>query len=138
LKTRAGTKTITLDNKDKAKELLKAIGIKPELKVVPIYAPPVEAPPAPPAKVIKPEKEEISKKEAEEKAKKEAEEFLRSEPKTIAAKPPPPPPAAAAAAAKPPPKPKSIITADLLKELEDKLSESIEVAKEMIKEFKTN
>jgi hypothetical protein len=50
MKTRAGTKTITLDNKDKAKELLKAIGIKPDLKVaVPVYAPPTaEAPPATP------------------------------------------------------------------------------------------
>ena len=49
MKTRAGTKTITADNKEKAKELLKAIGIKPELKVVvPVYAPPpAEAAPPP-------------------------------------------------------------------------------------------
>jgi hypothetical protein len=50
MKTRAGTKTITLDNKDKAKELLKAIGIKTDLKVVvPVYAPPAAtAPPETP------------------------------------------------------------------------------------------
>jgi hypothetical protein len=91
MKTRGKTKTITTENKDKAKDLLKAIGIEPVLKVVaPVYA----TPPAAPAK-----------KEAEEKARKEAEEFLRSEPKIIAAKPPPPPPAAAAAAGKGPPPP---------------------------------
>jgi hypothetical protein len=76
-----------LDDKDKAKELLKAIGIKPELKVVvPQYAPPTaEAPPATPprekqARVTRSEAEaerkaeEIAKKAAEEKAKKAAEE----------------------------------------------------------------
>jgi glutamyl-tRNA synthetase len=81
IKTRSGTKTITADNKEKARELLKKISIKPAIEVAaptPVAAAPTPAP--------------LAKKEAEEKAKKEAEEFLRSEPKTIAAKPPPPPP----------------------------------------------
>ena len=66
MKTRAGTKTITTENKDKAKELLKTMGIKQEFKVaVPVYVPPAApaaatAPPATPprekqAKVIKPD-----------------------------------------------------------------------------------
>jgi hypothetical protein len=90
IKTRSGTKTITKKNKDDARELLKAIGIKPELKVVaPVYVPPTaEAPPATPprekqARVTRSEAEaerkaeEIGKKAAEEKAKKAAEEIAK-------------------------------------------------------------
>jgi hypothetical protein len=134
MKTRAGTKTITLDNKDKAKELLKAIGIKTDLKVVvPQYAPPTaEAPPATPprekqARVTRSEAEaerkaeEIAKKAAEEKAKKaaeekakkaaEAEEKAKKEAEDYLRSEPvtiaakPPPPPPAVAATKPPPPP---------------------------------
>ena len=127
MKTRAGTKTITIENKDKAKDLLKTMGIKPEFKVaVPVYVPPAApaaatAPPATPprekqAKVIKPdaELEKVAKEKAmkEEKAKKEAEEYLRSEPPPPASTkppatgkgpPPPPPPPPPAPPPAPPP-----------------------------------
>ena len=93
MKTRAGTKTITLDNKDKAKDLLKAIGIKPELKVVaPVYAQAAASPlpspqrPKPQAQVIQPAKPPPAAAEA-------------------AAKPPPPPPAVAVTKPPPPPPP---------------------------------
>ena len=42
IKTRGGTKTNTIENKEKAKELLKAIGIK---TAIPIYVPPIVSPP---------------------------------------------------------------------------------------------
>jgi hypothetical protein len=138
MKTRSGTKTITADNKEKAKELLKAIGIKPDLKVVvPVYAPPTaEAPPATPprekqARVTRSEAEaerkaeEIGKKAAEEKAKKEAEEFLRSEPPAPVTKvatggpPPPPPPSGKGPPPPPPPPPKTVISTALLDSLGD-------------------
>jgi type IV secretory pathway VirB10-like protein len=123
MKTRSGTKTITTDYKDRAKDLLKTIGIKPELKVVvPVYAPPAEAAPPPPAtpprekqaRVIKPEKEEKPKKEAEPPA---------PAPVTRAATggPPPPPPAAAGKGPPPPPPPpaKTLISTALLDSLGD-------------------
>jgi hypothetical protein len=115
IKTRSGTKTITADNKERARELLKKIGIKPAIEVAaptPVAAaPPPEAPKSKPPPTI----------------------ATAAPPPPAAAKPPPPPPAAAAgkgpppppppppppAAAKPPPPPKPIITADLLNELED-------------------
>ena len=34
MKTRSGTKTITTDNKDKAKELWKALGINPGISLI--------------------------------------------------------------------------------------------------------
>jgi hypothetical protein len=59
MKTRGKTKTITTENKDKAKDLLKAIGIEPVLKVVaPVYATPpaaAAAPTAPPPEAPKPQ-----------------------------------------------------------------------------------
>ncbi len=49
MKTRRGTRTNTTENKERAKEWLKAIGIRPELKVaVPQYTPAAAAPPATP------------------------------------------------------------------------------------------
>ena len=83
MKTRGKTKTITTENKDKAKELLKILGIKPELKVVaPVYAPPpapLQSPqrPKPQAQVILvqpeaqiklPESEKAAKEKPKEKA----------------------------------------------------------------------
>ena len=66
IKTRAGLKQISIENKEKAKELLKAIGIKTAIKVVvPEYVPPVAqvAPlgtpprPKPLAQVVQPTEE---------------------------------------------------------------------------------
>jgi hypothetical protein len=132
MKTRGGTRTNTTENKERAKELLKAIGIRPELKVaVPQYTPAAAPPATPPreqrAKVIKPEPEKAAKDKAEEKAKEEAETYLRSEPPVPVAtrappKPPPPPPPAAAGKGPPPPPPpppKIAISTDLLNELDD-------------------
>ena len=56
MKTRGGTKTNTIESKEKAKELLKAMGIKPAIKIeVPVYIPPPATPPRPKqqAQVIK-------------------------------------------------------------------------------------
>ena len=130
MKTRAGTKSITSDNKDKAKELLKAIGIKPELKVVaPVYAPPpapaaAAAPlpspqrPKPQAQVIIPEAQVIqpeaqiklpeSEKAAKEKPKEKAVEKtppVSAPPAGGGPQPPPPPPEAAGGPPPPPPPP---------------------------------
>ena len=89
IKTRGGTKTNTIENKEKAKELLKAIGIKTAIKVViPEYVPsieqvaPLSTPPRtkPHAQVIHPEKSEAAKIEAaKEKAKTEAETKAKAE-----------------------------------------------------------
>jgi hypothetical protein len=90
MKTRSGiTKTITTGNKNTAKELLKILGIQPELKVViPEYVPsieqvaPLSTPPRtkPHAQVIHPEKAEAAKIEAaKEKAKTEAETKAKAE-----------------------------------------------------------
>jgi hypothetical protein len=93
MKTRAGTKTNTTENKDKARELLKKIGIKPKIEeVIPPPAPaapktPAAAQPEPPAKL----------------------------------KPPATPPL-------PPQPPKTIISKDLLNELED--TPEVQAAKE--------
>jgi hypothetical protein len=93
MKTRSGTKTITTENKDKAKELLKTLGIKPELKVVvPQYAPPpAQQATAPPATPPRQQQARVTKTESEKPA--------------AATKPPPPPPAAAPAAKGGPPPP---------------------------------
>ena len=122
MKTRGKTKTITTENKDKAKDLLKAIGIKPEIKVVsPVYATPpaaAAAPTVPPPEAPKP---------------KPPPPAPPPPPAAAAAAgkgppPPPPPPPPAAAGKGPPPPPKPIITADLLNELED--TPEVQAAKE--------
>ena len=124
MKTRSGTKTITIENKDRARDLLKAIGIKPELKiVVPVYAPPpAEAPAPPPATPPREKQARVtrSEKAAEEKAQKEAEEYLRTEPVKTGG-PPPPPPAATGKGPPPPPPPppKTVISTALLDSLGD-------------------
>ena len=118
IKTRGGIKTNSTDNKDKAKELLTAIGIKPELKVVvPKYVPPVEHPVAPPAKVIHPPEEKPV-------AAPPVAAAAAPPPPPVAAPPPPPPPPVTVAAGKgppppPPPPPKTGISASLLDDLED-------------------
>ena len=90
IKTRAGIKTITTENKDKAKELLRAINVKPSIKVVvPEYVPPVVQPPATPPRP-KPQAQVVSIPE----------EAKAPPPPKPAAAPPPPKPAAA-----PPPPP---------------------------------
>jgi hypothetical protein len=133
MKTRAGTKNITSDYKEKAKELLKAIGIKPDLKVVvppaaqPVASLPSPQRPKPQAQVIQPEAQIKlpESQKAEEKAKKEAEDYLRSEPPApVAGKgpPPPPPPAPTGKGPPPPPPPppaKPVITTALLDSLGD-------------------
>ena len=138
MKTRGKTKTITTENKDKAKELLKAIGIKPELKVVaPVYTPPAAAAaplpspqrPKPQAQVIIPEaqiKLPESEKAAKEKPKEKAVEKtppVSAPPAGGGPPPPPPPPPPAAAGGGPPPPPplpaKTVISTALLGTLED-------------------
>ena len=116
MKTRSGTKTITPENKDKAKNLLKALGIKPELKVVvPQYAPPAAqqatAPPATPprpkpqAQVIIPEPQVIQPAKATPPPPTTPPAVKKPPPPAAAAKPPPPPPAVVATKPPPPPPP---------------------------------
>ena len=97
MKTRGGNRTNTTENKEKAKELLKAMGIKSAIKIeVPVYIPP----PQPAA--AQPEAAPPSTPPRSRQA-----QFVKSPvpPKpapTIAPAPPAPPPAAAAAGKKPP------------------------------------
>ena len=110
LKTRGGVKENTIENKNKAKELLKRIGvdIKPALNVsVPTYVPPPATPPRErPALVSSP----VAK------SKKPAVIEETSPPAAPKPPPPPPPPLAAAASAgkgpppPPPPPPKQIVS----------------------------
>jgi hypothetical protein len=126
MKTRSGTKTITTENKDKAKELLKKLGIKTDLKVVvppatPQPAAPLASPqrPKPQAQVIIPTTE--SEKEAEKKAEK-----VKTAPATGGPPPPPPPPPPATGGPPPPPPPpptKPVITTALLDSLGDTAEE---------------
>ena len=93
IKTRGVRKEITKENKDKARDLLKAIGIKPSLNVVvPEYNPPPPAtPPRPKSRAIVSKPDEI--------------EPLPSPLPDEKPKPKPPPPPAAAAKGPPPPPP---------------------------------
>ena len=126
IKTRGEIKTNSTEHKAKAKELLKAIGIKTAIKVVvPEYVPPVEHPVAPPATPPRPKPPAKVIHPPEEKP-------VAAPPVAAAAAPPPPPPPVAApppppppvAAGKgppppPPPPPKTGISASLLDDLED-------------------
>jgi hypothetical protein len=102
MKTRGGTKTNTIESKEKAKDLLKAMGIKPAIKIaVPEYIPPAAQPEvAPPATPPRPNRQaQVVKSPAP------------APPKPAPAPPPPkptppPPPPPPKAAPPPPPPPK--------------------------------
>jgi hypothetical protein len=116
IRTRAGTKENTQENKNKARELLKAIGIKTALNViVPTYIPPPAATP-PPATPPRPKTKAIVSLPSEKPS--EIVEELPELPKPKPAPAPPPPPPTAAGAKgpppPPPPPPKTIISTDLL------------------------
>ena len=96
MKTRGGTKTNTIESKEKAKDLLKAMGIKPAIKIaVPEYIPPAAQPEvAPPATPPRPNRQaQVVKSPAP------------APPKPTPPPPPPPPKAAPPKAAPPPPPP---------------------------------
>ena len=104
IKTRAGIKTITTENKDKAKELLRAINVKPSIKVVvPEYVPPVVQPPATPPRP-KPQAQVVSIPE-EAKAPPPPKPAAAPPPPKPAAAPPPPPPPPGKGPPPPPPPP---------------------------------
>jgi hypothetical protein len=122
MKTRGGNKAITKENKDKARELLKKIGIKATIEVVipPPPPPAATAPPPPTAAAAAPPPPAAA--------------TLPPAPKTPPATAAPPPPAAIAPAITPaltpaaggkgpppppPPPPKIAISTDLLNELDD-------------------
>ena len=128
IKTRGGgTKENTAENKNKARELLKQLGVdsKPALSVVvPTYAPPATPPRERTAIVSSPVAKEKSKEKPIEKP-------IALPPAASAAKagPPPPPPPPPAATGKgpppppPPPPPKPVVSAALLDSLDDSKEE---------------